>query len=63
MYNVFQQIVNKKPNLEIERSNVTHKHFINALTEAFDALGSNAQGSNKTPSAVEDADKALVFCN
>jgi hypothetical protein len=42
MYNVFQQIVNKKPNLEIKRSNVTYKHFINALTEAFNALSSNA---------------------
>jgi hypothetical protein len=45
MYNVFQQIVNEKPDPEIERSNVTHKHFIDALTEAFDALGGNAQGS------------------
>lgn len=36
-YDAFQQIVNEKPDPEIERSNATHKHFINALTEAFNA--------------------------
>jgi hypothetical protein len=39
MYGAFQQIVNDKPDPEIERSNITHKHFIDALTEAFEALG------------------------
>ncbi|KAK4615645.1 hypothetical protein CLAFUW4_10071 [Fulvia fulva] len=35
----FQQIVTHKPDPEIERANETHKHFIDALTEAFEALG------------------------
>jgi hypothetical protein len=34
MHAAFQQIVNETPESEIERSNTTHKHFIDALTEA-----------------------------
>lgn len=36
---LFQQIVATKPDPEIEKSNVSHKCFIDALTEAFKALG------------------------
>jgi len=36
---LFQQTVAKKPDPEIERSNASHRHFIDALTEAFKALG------------------------
>ncbi|KAH7394764.1 hypothetical protein BKA66DRAFT_509561 [Pyrenochaeta sp. MPI-SDFR-AT-0127] len=46
-YDAFQQIVNEKPDPEIERSNATHKYFIEALTEAFNALG----GSSLSPQA------------
>lgn len=37
----FQQIVKDRPDTEIERSNATHMHFIDALTEAFDAPSGN----------------------
>ncbi|KAF2035259.1 hypothetical protein EK21DRAFT_97002 [Setomelanomma holmii] len=43
----FQQIVNEKPDAEIERSNTTHKHFIEPLTEAFDALGGKSWDSSE----------------
>ncbi|KAJ6784219.1 hypothetical protein PWT90_01797 [Aphanocladium album] len=36
-YETFQQISSTDP--DIERSNASHKHFIDALVEAFDALG------------------------
>ncbi|KPI45656.1 uncharacterized protein AB675_708 [Cyphellophora attinorum] len=38
-YDAFQQILNDKPDPEIERNNATHKHFIESLTKAFNALG------------------------
>ena len=38
-YDAFRQIINEKPDPEIDRSNATHRHFIEALTEAFQALG------------------------
>ncbi|KAL7621943.1 hypothetical protein AAE478_007443 [Parahypoxylon ruwenzoriense] len=41
-YEAFQQLVANKSDPEIERSNVSHKHFINALAEAFEALGGAA---------------------
>jgi hypothetical protein len=43
MYAAFQQIVSERPDPEIEKSNATHKHFIDALSEAFGALGGNAR--------------------
>jgi hypothetical protein len=39
----FQHIVDEKSNAEMEKSNATHKHFIDALTEAFDALDGRSQ--------------------
>lgn len=53
-YDAFQQIVSQRPDPEIERSNATHKHFINALTEAFDALGGNLWSSNKDSATDEE---------
>jgi hypothetical protein len=63
MYAAFQQITNAKPDPEIERSNVTHKHFIDALTEAFDALGGNARESSSVDSVSEDADHDTILQN
>lgn len=36
---VFQQMVVENPDPETEKSNASHKRFIDALTEAFEALG------------------------
>ena len=47
-YEAFQRIVNQKPDPEIEKSNATHKHFINALTDAFNALGGQLWISNRS---------------
>ncbi|KAI1428087.1 hypothetical protein F5Y12DRAFT_73515 [Xylaria sp. FL1777] len=38
-YQAFQQLTANKSDPEVERSNVSHKHFIDALVEAFEALG------------------------
>jgi hypothetical protein len=59
----FQQIVNDKPDAEIERSNATHKHFINALTEAFGALGGTLQNPSKSALGVEIAEDGTIFLN
>ncbi|KAL0940552.1 uncharacterized protein CTRU02_203315 [Colletotrichum truncatum] len=41
-YAEFQQFAEAKPSPEIERSNASHKYFIDALTTAFKALGGDA---------------------
>ncbi|KAI7462105.1 hypothetical protein D0860_02755 [Hortaea werneckii] len=51
----FERIVNEKPDPEIERANATHKYFIDALTEAFNALGGKSWDSGEAASA-EDED-------
>jgi hypothetical protein len=65
-YAVFQQIVTKKPDPEIERSNASHKHFIDSLTEAFEALGgkvwvSKQNSANETPDEEDTED--VIFAN
>jgi hypothetical protein len=53
----FQQIVAENPDPAIEKSNLTHKHFIDALTEAFHALGGKDwQPDDAADSADADAD-------
>lgn len=44
VYEAFQQLagLNKKPDPEMEESNVTHKYFIDALQEVFEVLGGPA---------------------
>ncbi|KAL7922439.1 hypothetical protein ACQKWADRAFT_320720 [Trichoderma austrokoningii] len=38
-YSQFQQLATVRPSEELERSNVTHKFFIDTLTSAFETLG------------------------
>ncbi|KAK7750708.1 hypothetical protein SLS62_007408 [Diatrype stigma] len=60
-------IVSKKPDAEIEKSNASHKYFIDSLTEAFEALGGQIWQSrakteddkNKTTDQIEK----VVFSN
>jgi hypothetical protein len=61
----FQQIVNEKPDQGIEKSNATHKHFIDALTEAFEALGGNSRepSNDATPVQEEEANNDLILQN
>ncbi|KUJ19339.1 uncharacterized protein LY89DRAFT_731741 [Mollisia scopiformis] len=44
---IFQQIAAQKPDPEIEKSNMSHRIFIDALTKAFAALGGNSWRSEK----------------
>lgn len=62
---VFQQLVSKNPDPEIEKSNISHKHFIDGLTEAFAALGGKIWASEQKSgkeTADEDID-AVIFTN
>lgn len=65
-HTLFQQIVAKKPDPEIERSNVSHKRFIDTLTEAFEVLGGKAWASKQKSETVisdeEDVDE-VIFTN
>ena len=63
---MFQQIVSKKPDPEIEKCDISHKHFIDGLTEAFEVLGgktwaSEQKSENKTADE-EDIDD-VIFTN
>ncbi|KAI1769818.1 hypothetical protein F4818DRAFT_314205 [Hypoxylon cercidicola] len=64
-YESFQQFVANKPDPDIERSNASHKYFINALAEAFEALGGTSWAEKKSDSTVDDqADlEQVLFVN
>jgi hypothetical protein len=65
-YELFQQIAAKQPDPEIQRSNASHKVFIDALTEAFEALGGEVWASKQKPGTAipdeEDVDE-VIFTN
>ncbi|KAF1815110.1 hypothetical protein P152DRAFT_412254 [Eremomyces bilateralis CBS 781.70] len=65
-HEAFVQIVSRKPDPEIERSNTSHKLFIDVLTEAFHVLGGDAwiarQKAATEPPDEEDLDQA-IFAN
>ncbi|KAL6705611.1 hypothetical protein ACN47E_006558 [Coniothyrium glycines] len=62
-YAAFQQIVVETPDPEIESSNATHKHFIDALTEAFNALGGNRRESGDAIPPANDTEADSLFEN
>jgi hypothetical protein len=65
-HSLFQRTVSKTQDPEIERSNATHKYFIDTLTEAFECLGGklwvSQEKSKATPSIEEDEDE-VIFSN
>ncbi|RDL37370.1 uncharacterized protein BP5553_04803 [Venustampulla echinocandica] len=65
-HSLFQQVVAKQPDPEIEKSNASHKYFINALTEAFETVGGQVWASKQTSDAEtlneEDVDE-VIFTN
>ncbi|KAI0506199.1 hypothetical protein F5B22DRAFT_470697 [Xylaria bambusicola] len=66
-YGIFQQLVANKSDPEVERSNVSHKHFIDALVEAFEVLGGNAwaeecKSEDPLPDNQADLDQ-ILFTN
>ncbi|KAI4865144.1 hypothetical protein F4820DRAFT_309220 [Hypoxylon rubiginosum] len=68
-YETFQQLVANKPDPDIERSNASHRHFLNALSEAFEALGGPAWAEKEKskpadPTADNQADlEQVLFVN
>ena len=46
-YTIYQEIAATNPESDLERSNASHKHFLDCLTEAFEALGGNAWMSSQ----------------
>ncbi|KAI0378712.1 hypothetical protein F5Y04DRAFT_290860 [Hypomontagnella monticulosa] len=66
-YTVFQQTVTKDPDPEVEKSNKSHKYFIDALTEAFKALGGETwelnQKSRPEKPQDEETIEEVIFSN
>ncbi|KAF6819192.1 hypothetical protein CPLU01_13135 [Colletotrichum plurivorum] len=61
----FQQFAAAKPDADVEKSNVTHKFFIDALARAFKALGGDDWVSDqKKPSQLDASEiDEVVFSN
>ncbi|KZF19909.1 hypothetical protein L228DRAFT_256894 [Xylona heveae TC161] len=65
-HELFLQIVADKPDPEIEKSNVSHKYWIDGLTEAFNALGGEKWASvqkNHSGGADEEDEEEVIFAN
>lgn len=64
-YAVFQQITAVDPDPEIEKSNASHKYFIDAPSGAFRALGGEAwkSGQRADSDGAEDDIEQVVFSN
>jgi hypothetical protein len=54
----------KKPDPEIERSNLSHRKFIDALIEAFEALGGREwESESKAQKSVQEDEDDVIFAN
>lgn len=68
-WQAFQQIESKRPDPDIEKSNETHKFFIDALQKAFEVLGGKQWESSQdgqrpdTGHDAEDEIKQALFSN
>jgi len=69
-YKAFTERVADNSDPEIEQRNSSHKHFINALSEAFEALGGLAwaKGRTKRPTSADTSDdqadlEQVLFAN
>ncbi|KAI0436552.1 hypothetical protein F4803DRAFT_541846 [Xylaria telfairii] len=66
-YEAFLQLVADKSDPEVERSNASHKYFIDALVEAFESLGGLAWAEKcktESPSSTDQADlDQVLFAN
>jgi hypothetical protein len=63
MYAAFQQIVDEKLDTDIKKSNATRKHFIDALTETFKALGGSSWYCSTDTHAGKDAEDDVLLQN
>ena len=63
---LFQQIVATKPDPEVEKSNASHRCFIDALTEAFKTLGGEewaSRSKSETSNPDEEDIDEVLFTN
>lgn len=57
-WHAFQQVESKRPDPDIEKSNLTHKFFIDALQQAFEVLGGKQWESSQDGQRVDTAEDA-----
>src|SRR5690348_16523370 len=60
MYSSFEQLVSVQPDPEMERSNATHKHFIEALRQTFNVLGGDVWLSKQGDISLSKQDNGPV---
>lgn len=63
---VFKEAVEKNPDVDVEKSNSTHKHFIDILEDAFKVLGGEtweAQQNSRKNTSDEEAVDEVIFSN
>lgn len=63
---LFQRIVANNPDPDIEKSNISHKYWIDGLTEAFKALGGEvwvSRQKGQTEGADEEDEDEVIFSN
>jgi hypothetical protein len=63
IHEAFKEIESEFPDPDIEKSNATHKRFIEALTEAFEALGGASQDFGDGSSGTEEAEDEISLRN
>lgn len=64
-HNLFLEIAASDKDPEIQRSNESHKHWINGLTQAFQALGGDSWKVGKTsqPEPSDEDAEQVIFAN
>lgn len=65
-HGLFQQIVANNPDPDIEKSNISHKYWIDGLTEPFKALGGDSwisKQNGETEGADEEDGDEVIFAN
>ncbi|OXV06093.1 hypothetical protein Egran_06139 [Elaphomyces granulatus] len=65
-HTLFQQIVTSCPDPDVEKSNISHKHWIDGLTEAFKALGGDlwtTEQKSEKDRADEEDEEEVIFAN
>ncbi|KAI2636277.1 hypothetical protein GGS26DRAFT_486893 [Hypomontagnella submonticulosa] len=59
-YTMYQQTIANDPDPKVEKSNKSHKYFIDALTEAFKALGGDTWELNSKSGSEKPSDGATI---
>jgi len=62
---VFKEVTEQQPDLDLERSNLSHRYFIDILEQAFEALGGKTrlEGQDYVGQQDEESLDELILAN